>query len=81
MLGILATLITARSVIRSSRAVAENPHFGMLPVYSGLLAKLLIVAGGTAFGLAYLGLGPLYVVLGYLAMQAGYIWVACRPTS
>lgn len=78
-LGILATVVTARSVIKSGRAVADNPHLGLLPVYSGLLWKLLIVAGGAYFGLVYLQLGPLYVVLGYITMQAGYVWAAIRP--
>lgn len=78
-LGILTTVVTARSVIKSGRAVAVNPNLGLLPVYSGLLWKLLIVAGGAYFGLVYLQLGPLYVVLGYITMQAGYAWAALRP--
>ncbi len=85
LLGILATLVAARSVKKSSGAVAKStesgPLMGMFPIYAGLLFKLLIVAGGTFFGLVHLGLGPLYVVLGYIAMQAGYMWVAARPIS
>ena len=76
LLGILATVATARSVVKSSRAVMKNPHFGMLPLYSGLLLKLLIVAGGVFWGLVHWQLGPLYVVLGYTIMQAGYLWAA-----
>lgn len=79
LLGILATVVTARSVVKSSRAAVENPqtpYLGMLPVYSGLLLKLLIVAGGAFAGLVYWELGPFYVVLGYLTMQAGYLWAA-----
>ena len=82
LLGILATVVTARSVVKSSRAVVENPqtpYLGMLPVYSGLLLKLLIVAGGAFVGLAYWKFGPLYVVLGYITMQAGYLWAATGP--
>ena len=82
LLGILATVATARSVIKSGKAVANphiDPHFGMLPLYSGLLFKLLIVAGGAFLGLVYLRLGPLYVVLGYITMQAGYVWAAVNP--
>ncbi len=74
LLGILATVVTARSVVKSSRAVVKNPHLGMLPVYSGLLFKLLIVAGGAYAGLVYWAFGPLYVALGYITMQAGYLW-------
>ena len=79
LLGILATVVTARSVVKSSRAAVKNPHLGMLPVYSGLLLKLLIVAGGAFLGLVYWELGPLYVVLGYITMQAGYWWAASGP--
>jgi hypothetical protein len=79
LLGILATLVAARSVKKSSQAVVTNPYMGMFPLYAGLVFKLLIVAGGTWFGLVYLELGPIYVVLGYITMQAGYMWVAARP--
>ncbi len=74
LLGILTTVVTARSVLHSSRAAAQHPHFGLLPVYAGLLLKLLIVAGGAFAGLVLLRLGPLYVVLGYITMHAGYLW-------
>lgn len=79
LLGILATVVTARSVLKSSRVAEEHPHFGLLPVYAGLLLKLLLVAGGAFVGLVYLRLGPFYVVLGYLTMQSGYIWAAFNP--
>lgn len=83
LLGILVTLVTARSVLKSSR-VAEDErhgaHLAMLPIYAGLLFKLVIVAGGTFFGLAYLRLAPLYIVLGYIAMQAGYFCEAFQRT-
>jgi len=78
-LGILATLATARSVIKSSRTVAASPHGGLLPVYSGLLWKLLIVAGGAYLGLAHFGMKPLYLMLGYITMQAGYVWAGMKP--
>ena len=77
--GILATMVTARSVIKSGRAVAANPHLGLLPVYSGLLWKLLIVAGGAYLGLAHFGMKPLYLMLGYITMQAGYVWAGMKP--
>lgn len=82
LIGILATLVTARSVIKSSHAVERadlGAQLGMLPIYSGLLLKLIVVAGGAFFGMVYLGLGPLHVVLGYITMQAGYVWAALNP--
>ncbi len=79
-LGILATLVTVRSVIKSSRAVTENPSLVMLPIYSGLLLKFLLVAGGFFMGMVYLQLGPLYIALGYISMQVGYVWVG-KPAA
>ncbi len=76
LLGILATVATARSVLKSSRAAEENPHLALLPVYSGLLLKLLIVAGGAFVGMVYWRFGPFPVALGYLTVQAGYAWAA-----
>ena len=80
LLGILGTVITARSVLKSSRAAQQSPdlgpYLGMLPLYFGLLFKLLLVAGGVFAGLAYFELGPFYIVLGYIIMQAGYLGVA-----
>lgn len=81
VLGMLATMVTARSVIQSSRA-AETSHFALLPLYSGLLFKLVLVAGGVFVGLVYLGLMPLYVLLGYITLQAGYFWAGTEsPTT
>ena len=66
--GILATVVIASSVLNSARAAVAQPHFGLLPVYAGFLLKLLIVAGGAFAGLVWLGLGPLYIVRGYITM-------------
>ena len=79
LLGIATTVVTARSVLHSSHAAAQHPHFGLLPIYAGLLLKLLLVAGGTFAGLVHLNLEPLYVVLGYITMQAGYFWAGTNP--
>lgn len=78
-LGIATTAITVGSVLKSSRAARDTPHLGMLPLYSGLLFKFLLVAGGAFFGLVRWELGPLPVVLGYVVMQAGYAWAAFAP--
>ena len=75
-LGMLATLVTARSVLQSG-AAAENParaNLAIVPVFSGLLVKLLVVAGGAFAGLIWLQLPPFFLLLGYITMQAGYFW-------
>lgn len=80
VLGILSTAITARNVLQSSRAVAAGSHLGSAPLYSGLLGKILLVAGGTLLGLIYFDLGPLSIVLGYSTMPVAYLWAAL-PTN
>lgn len=81
LLGIANTLITARSVGRSSRAVEsglpEGSEVSLLPLYIGLVNKLLVIAGGIVLGAILLKLHPLYMVLGFAVLQAGYL--ACRP--
>ncbi len=79
LLGMLATVVTARSVLKSGEAAARHPSgLAILPVYSGLLVKLLLVAGGAFAGLVWLQLGPLFLLLGYITMQAGYLWAGGR---
>ena len=44
----------------------KAPQYAMVPVYLGLLNKLLVVGGGLALGMVTLGLDPIYIVSGYL---------------
>ena len=76
ILGMVGTVLSKRSVSRSSRAALKTPHYAMLPVYMGLLNKLLIVGGGLALGLVILGLEPIFIVSGFLASQMALVWVA-----
>lgn len=74
LLAMVATLLTARSVRRASPAGAGkeqpgNPPVSMVPIFSGLLNKLVIVGGGIAFGLIVWDLNPIFVVLSYLVVQ------------
>ena len=73
LLGIVNTILSARSVRRSSRAALTTPSLAMVPVYVGLLNKLVVIGGGIAFGLIALGLAPLFVVVGYAVSQAAFI--------
>ena len=73
-LAICASLLTARSVRRSSPLDYEKPLPGqapvsLVPIFSGLLNKLVIVGGGIGFGLIVLELNPMLVVLSYLLVQ------------
>ena len=76
--GMMGTLLSKRSADRSSRAIVETPRYALLPVYIGLVNKLVIVGGGLAFGPIALGLGPIYVVSGYLVAMLAFVWVAVR---
>ena len=78
LLGMLGTLISRRSASRSARAALKAPQAAMAPVYLGMLNKLLVVGGGLAAGMVVLGLGPVYLVSGYLVSQFAFIWVAVR---
>jgi hypothetical protein len=73
VLAIAGTILSARSIRRSARYSAgdgkEMSFSALVPIYSGLLNKLVIVSGGIAFGLIWLGLEPVYVVLGYIVVQ------------
>lgn len=80
LLGMVNTMLSKRSVSRSTKAAMKTPQFAMLPVYMGLLNKLLIVGGGLAIGLVALGLEPIFVVSGYLVTQLALIWVAAKPS-
>ncbi|NKB76093.1 MAG: hypothetical protein GKR96_03365 [Gammaproteobacteria bacterium] len=81
LLGIGNTILSARSVQRSSRAVLVTPTLAMLPVYAGLLNKLVLIGGGVAFGLIALGLKPLFVVMGYFIVQAAFIIASIKPSN
>jgi len=80
LLGMVNTMISKRCVMRSSQAAIKTPQYAMLPVYTGLLNKLLIVGGGLAIGLVALGLEPIFVVSGYLVTQLALIWVAAKAS-
>jgi len=73
-LGVFTTAITARVAIQSARAAAEAAGVnGVLPVYVGLAWKLIAVAGGAFVGIAYFDLRPMFMLLGYIIVQAGYV--------
>lgn len=73
-LAISASLLTARSVRRSSpldneKTLPGQAPVSLVPIFSGLLNKLVIVGGGIGFGLVVLELDPMLVVLSYLLVQ------------
>ena len=79
-IGMVSTMITKRSVSRASQAAIDAPEFGMAPIYIGLLNKLIVVGGGFALGLIALGLGPVYLVSGYIASHCALLLAARKAT-
>mgnify|MGYP001812882718 CR=1 FL=1 len=80
LLGVAGTLLSKRSADRSGQAAAKTPQYAMLPIYLGLLNKLLVVGGGLAIGMVALGFGPIYIVSGYAITQLALLWAAARHT-
>ena len=81
VLAIAGTILSARSIRRASKGVGETEQVAMVPIYSGLLNKLVIVGGGIAFGLIIIGLDPVAVVTGYLIVQLSTVWTMLRPDN
>jgi len=76
VLGLVHTFLSARSVQRASVALLQSKGLGMLPLYAGLVNKLVLVAGGIAVGGILLHGSLPFIVLGFVAMQAGFLF--CR---
>ena len=73
-LAITGSLLSARAIRRSSplgddKLVPGQAPVSLVPIFSGLLNKLVIVGGGIGFGLIVLGLDPILVVTSFLLVQ------------
>lgn len=70
LLALAGTILSARSVMRGFGQDADPTGWSAMgSIYVGLLNKLVIIGGGIAFGLIYLGLQPVWVVTGYIVVQ------------
>ncbi len=72
MLALIGTMISARSARRSSDFLATSSNMAMVPIFSGLVLKLVIMGGGIGLGLALLGLDaiPLLVAFAVVKMSS-----------
>ena len=75
-LAMLNTLLARRSILRSSELAYQQPDASMLPVFSGLLQRLIVFAAGFSGGVVILSLSPLPIVVGFGLAQLGYL--ACK---
>ncbi|MFT5111453.1 MAG: hypothetical protein ACI8P9_000773 [Parasphingorhabdus sp.] len=80
LLGFLSAVVTGRSVMRSSESAVSRPSLALLPVYSGMLQKLLIAALGVGIGIKLLNLQPIFILSGLLVTQFAYVF-AVRNNS
>ncbi len=85
VLAIAGTILSARSIRRATKAVSSpddsTAHLAMTPIFSGLLNKLLIVGGGIGFGLIYLKLVPIEMLISYIVVQFASLWTMVKPRS
>ena len=75
-LALANTLISKRSMQKAGEIAYKQPDLSMLPVYFGLMQRLIVFSAGFAVGVVGLGLMPLPVIAGFAVLQLGYL--ACK---
>lgn len=75
-LAMFNTILARRSILRSSELAYRQPDASMLPVFSGLIQRLIVFAGGFSAGVMILSLQPLPIIIGFALAQFGYL--ACK---
>ena len=86
MLAIVGTILSARSIrsrnTKHRKDVSATDALILVPIYSGLLNKLVIVGGGIGFGLIVLGFDAVFVVMGYFIVQLAVVvpWILANRT-
>ena len=78
-LAIAGTILSARSVRRASEATRTSGNLAMIPIFSGLANKLVIVGGGIALGLIVLKLAPVEMLTSYIIVQFASAWTMMKP--
>ncbi len=76
-LAIFNTMLARRSIQKASNLAYTQPEVVMLPIFSGLVQRLIVFAAGFAAGM-WLGLLPLPMLAGFTLTQFGYL--ACRKS-
>jgi hypothetical protein len=77
-LAIFNTILARRSIQRASALAYTQPEVVMLPVFSGLVQRLIVFVAGFSAGVLFWGLLPLPLLAGYALTQFGYL--ACRES-
>ena len=77
-LAMFNTILARRSIVKASELAYTQPDVVMLPVFSGLVQRLIVFAAGFAGGVLLWGLLPLPILAGFALTQFGYL--ACRES-
>ncbi len=75
-LALINTLLSKRSIQRASRLAYQQVELSMVPVFTGLIQRLAVFAGGFSAGIMLMGLLPLPILIGFALTQLGYL--ACK---
>lgn len=75
-LALLNTVLSKRSIQRAGELAYQQPDLSMMPVFTGLVQRIVLFAAGFASGVVLLGLLPIPVLIGFGLAQTGYL--ACK---
>ncbi len=71
MLALIGTVISARSVRLSSDFAVTGSNMVMVPIFSGLVLKLIVMGGGIGLGLVLLGLDAIPLLVAFAVVKMG----------
>ncbi|MYJ52843.1 MAG: hypothetical protein F4093_09330 [Gammaproteobacteria bacterium] len=74
LLAVGGTMLSARSVRRSSRVAATGSGAALVPIFSGLVLKLVAIGGGIGIGLVYFGLEAISLLTGFIVVQMSSVF-------
>ncbi|MCY4148291.1 MAG: hypothetical protein OXD44_10700 [Gammaproteobacteria bacterium] len=69
LLALIGTMISARSARRSGDFAVTNSNMAMVPIFSGVVLKLVVVGGGIGLGLVWLGLDAIPVLVAFAVVK------------
>ncbi len=74
MLALTGTLISARSARRSGDFAAAGSNAAMVPIFSGLVLKLIVMGGGIGLGLILLNLDPAPMLISFAVVKISSVF-------
>ncbi|MCY4051177.1 MAG: hypothetical protein OXF60_06775 [Gammaproteobacteria bacterium] len=74
MLALIGTMISARSARRSSDFAATGSNAAMVPIFSGLVLKLIVMGGGIGLGLVFLNLDSVPMLVSFAVVKISSVF-------